>query len=141
MFYRVGRQMDARLRLPPSVISAALNDPLHIFVMNADGKERRNLTGDTDLRFNSNPTWSPDGRKIAFHSQRNFKGYDIHVITAEGKNLEQAYGRGRQHDAGLFAGWEQKSPMCHTRNGDSNIHLDGHQREERGQTHENSSRC
>ena len=61
-------------------------DPRHIFVMNADGKGRRNLTGDTNLKYNWNPNWSPDGRKIAFQSQRVFEGYDIYVITAEGKN-------------------------------------------------------
>ena len=27
-------------------------DPRHIFVMNADGKGRRNLTGDTNLMYN-----------------------------------------------------------------------------------------
>ena len=65
------------------------NDPMHIFVMNADGTGRRNLTADTALRFNSNPTWSPDGSKIAFQSQRVFEGYDIFVITADRKELEQ----------------------------------------------------
>ena len=31
-------------------VMAAMFDPLHIFVMNADGSGRRNLTGDTDLK-------------------------------------------------------------------------------------------
>ena len=65
------------------------NTPKHIFVMNADGEGRRNLTGDTGLTNNRFPTWSPDGRKIAFHSQHILKGYDIYMITAEGKNLER----------------------------------------------------
>ena len=69
------------------------NDPTQIFVMNADGKERRNLTGDTQLTVNSKPTWSPDGSKIAFNSYRHFvpapSRYDIFVITADGKELEQ----------------------------------------------------
>ena len=60
----------------------------HIFVMNADGKGRRNLTGDTDLKGNFSPTWSPDGSKIAFSSQRNFNS-DIYVMTVEGKELER----------------------------------------------------
>ncbi len=80
---------DGRKIAFASFRDGGLNTPLHIFVMNADGKDRRNLTGDTDLRFNSNPTWSPDGRKIAFHSQPNFKGNDIYVITAGGANLER----------------------------------------------------
>ena len=42
------------------------NDPLHIFVMNADGTGRRNLTADTALTYSSTPNWSPDGQKIAF---------------------------------------------------------------------------
>ncbi len=71
--------------LPPGVNAFAA---YHIFVMNADGKKRRNLTGDTDLTGNFSPTWSPDGKKIAFDSQRNFI-YDIYVISAEGKKLER----------------------------------------------------
>ena len=71
--------------LPPGVIAFA---DYHIFVMNADGKKRRNLTGDTGLTGNFSPTWSPDGKKIAFDSQRNFI-YDIYVISAEGKKLER----------------------------------------------------
>ena len=99
-----------------------LNDPLHIFVMNADGKGRRNLTADTDLRFNSNPTWSPDGRKIAFHSQLNFKGYDIHVITAEGKNLQRLTEEGDNRMPAYSPDGAKIAYMSHL-NGDSNIHM------------------
>ena len=75
-----------------------LNDPEHIFVMNADGTGRRNLTGDTHLRTSRFPTCSPDGRKIAFQSQRLFREgtrTDIYVITADGKELEQLTEDGR----------------------------------------------
>ena len=69
---------------PADVIAAAA---FNIFVMNADGKGRRNLTGDTNLTNSFNPTWSPDGKKIAFSAQHNHI-YGIYVMTAEGRKLE-----------------------------------------------------
>ena len=72
--------------------------PRHIFVMNADGEGRRNLTRDTHLTTNEFPTCSPDGHKIAFQSQRFFRDgtrTDIYVITADGKELEQLTEDGR----------------------------------------------
>ena len=52
-----------------------------IYVMNADGSGRRKLTH--DARYNAEPAWSPDGRKIAFLSTRN-GNRDIYVINADG---------------------------------------------------------
>ena len=51
---------------PDGVAGATFNT----FVMNADGTERRNLTGNTHLENNDSlsPAWSPDGHKIAFSS-------------------------------------------------------------------------
>ncbi len=72
--------------------AGGLNDPRHIFVMNADGTERRNLTGDTVLKDSFSPTWSPDGRKIVFDSRRHFAKVtrdDIFVITTDGQELKQ----------------------------------------------------
>ena len=97
-------------------------DPRHIFVMNADGKGRRNLTGDTNLMYNWNPTWSPDGRKIAFQSQRPFEGYDIYVITAEGKNLEQLTEEGNNRMP-AYSPDGRKIAFVSTRGGDFNIYL------------------
>ena len=80
--------------------------------MNADGKEMRNLTGDTNLKYNRHPTWSRDGRRIAFESQRVFEGHDIYVITAKGKKSNsQLTQEGNNSDACLFAGWE-KNRLC-----------------------------
>ncbi len=97
-------------------------DPRHIFVMNADGKGRRNLTGDTNLKYNRNPTWSPDGSKIAFESQRVFEGHDIYVITAEGKKLTQLTQEGNNWTP-AFSPAGRKIAFASSREGDFNIYL------------------
>jgi TolB protein len=54
--------------------------------MEADGSGLEQLTGDpADDR---NPVWSPDGRTIAFSSDRTGSG-DIYVMDADGSNVRQ----------------------------------------------------
>ena len=99
-----------------------MNDPFHVFVMNADGEGRHNLTGDTHLTYSFSPTWSPDGRKIAFDSQRNFKGYDIYVITADGKELEQLTEDGASWSPAYSPDGTKIAYVSH-RDGDYNIYV------------------
>ena len=55
-----------------------------VYVMDADGRNPRRVT--THDEDDSDPTWSPDGRKIAFVSNRNGGNIQIWVIDADGKN-------------------------------------------------------
>ena len=99
--------------------------PSHIFVMNADGTERRSLTGDTDLIKNRFPTWSPDGRKIAFHSQHIFDPdvrYHIYMITAEGEELEKLTEEGSNRFPAYSPDGKKIAYVSH-RNGDSHIYM------------------
>ena len=63
-----------------------------IYVMDADGANPQNLTNNpgNDL----SPSWSPDGKRIAFSSFRrdrdgNIKHFDIYVMDADGKNQQR----------------------------------------------------
>ena len=58
-----------------------------IYVMDGDGSNQRRVT--THPARDRLPTWSPDGKKIAFVSNRNNANKDhqqIWVIDADGKN-------------------------------------------------------
>jgi Tol biopolymer transport system component len=67
---------------------------LAVFVMNADGSGLRKLT-----QGGSQPSWSPDGRRIAFVSQRD-GNEDIWLMNADGsaqRNLTRDAGRRESH--------------------------------------------
>jgi Tol biopolymer transport system component len=61
----------------------------HIYLMNSNGTSPSALTtrtsvGDTTTQiFDFTPTWSPDGTKIAFASNRSGNGNDIYVMDAD----------------------------------------------------------
>src|SRR5215217_2937930 len=53
-----------------------------IYGMNADGSDEINLSNnDAD---DLSPTWSPDGERIAFSSNRDDGSFDIYVMNADG---------------------------------------------------------
>jgi TolB protein len=55
-----------------------------IFVMNADGSEAVNVS--RSGYFDGWPAWSPDGRRVAFSSNRS-DVYQIYVMDADGSNV------------------------------------------------------
>ena len=55
-----------------------------IYVMDADGVNAIRLTHHPAA--DSHPSWSPDGRRIAFISNRNGGNYQIYVMDSNGKN-------------------------------------------------------
>ena len=73
-------------------------DNTEIFVVNRDGSGLRRLT--TDAAVDNHPTWTPDGSRIIFDSNRNDPSpatcrstdlcrYDLFTIDADGTNLRQ----------------------------------------------------
>ena len=61
------------------------DENIEIYVMDADGKNQRRLTNSPGYDFQ--PAWSPDGQKIAFTTERDWKaglGWEIYVMDADG---------------------------------------------------------
>ena len=95
------------------VSSRALPDSLPsefflLWKMNADGSGQTNLTRNaSDERA---PDWSPDGRRIVFHSDRqpHEGGSKIWAIDRNGANLTQLTGDGRP--TGFIDRWPAWSP-------------------------------
>ena len=59
-----------------------------IYVMDDAGKNQRNLTNNPDTDYA--PSWSPDGTRIAFSSDRkgDFESFEIYVMDAYGGNQQ-----------------------------------------------------
>ena len=58
-----------------------------VYVMDADGSNKRRLTHHP--RFDGHPSWSPDGKKIAFSSNREDNLAEIYVMDADGRNQKR----------------------------------------------------
>ena len=73
-----------------------LGDP-DIFISKLDGSSRRNLTNNPAI--DTSPTWSPEGRRIAFVSNRQGSGGQIYYCDIDGSNLQRIIKEGGDADS------------------------------------------
>ncbi|HEY9282068.1 MAG TPA: hypothetical protein VIP46_01310 [Pyrinomonadaceae bacterium] len=55
----------------------------NLYVVSADGNAVRRLTQNTGFAIAQSPTWSPDGRRIAYVGNAE-QNYDVYVVNADG---------------------------------------------------------
>ena len=89
-FCQVSAQAPTRAKIVFASTRNGNHGNAEIYVMNTDGSQQIRLThyagDDTD------PTWSPNGKHIAFVSDREHKGlYDIYLMDADGGNIRRAF--------------------------------------------------
>jgi Tol biopolymer transport system component len=58
--------------------------PFRLFTVNADGRDRDQLTSQPAGSYDADPAWSPDGSSIAFASDRDGGFPEIYVTETDG---------------------------------------------------------
>ena len=72
---------------PKIVFSSTRDGNSEIYVMESDGSNQVRLTN--DQANDTEPSWSPDGERIAFVSDRNNKADYLYVMDSDGGNLKR----------------------------------------------------
>jgi TolB protein len=73
-----------------------------LYLMDADGKNVRDLTKTDNPGGNAYPAWSPDGKQIAFTNSTDNGTRQIFVIDVDGKNKKQLTSG---NDFSCYAAW------------------------------------
>jgi len=81
-----------------------------IYLVNVDGSGLTKITSDSGL--NGSPTWSPDGKRIAFSSNRELTDgkQEIWVMNADGSNQRKLSAIQNTSNPGFYGGQPSWSP-------------------------------
>ena len=82
-----GRAVLASHHMPQIAFTSTRDGNPEIYGMDVNGKNQIRLTRHPEE--DKMPSWSPDGKKIAFVSMRNSGRNQIHVVDSNGENIRR----------------------------------------------------
>ncbi len=103
-------------------VTDATDDVSDIYVVNTDGSGLTNLTNTNDPEWDEGASWSPDGSRIEFVSDRD-GNWDIYLVNADGTGITKITNQTGNQSNAVWSPDGTKIAFSSDQDGDWDIYL------------------